>query len=135
MAATKTEWRLAGSLVTLRAQINSRWPRRDRSSDGSIGDEAHAARQSDHNPNRRGVVCAIDITHDPVNGPSGGWLAEALRGARDPRIAYVIWNRQIFSSSIKPWQWRPYTGSNPHTKHVHISVRDDVSDDIHWELA
>ena len=50
--------------------------------------------------------------------------------ARDPRIKYVISNRQIFSSpafsSTKvPWQWRDYDGTNAHTKHVHISVLGD----------
>jgi hypothetical protein len=37
-------------------------------SDGSIGDEHHSARASDHNPDEHGVVHAIDITHDPKGG-------------------------------------------------------------------
>lgn len=35
---------------------------------------------------------------------------------------YIIWNRRITSAaSSPPWSWRPYTGTNPHTDHVHIS--------------
>lgn len=117
-------WTLHPALVKLRAQINERWPNRSRVSDGTIGDARHAAQKSDHNPNAAGVVTAIDITHDP-NGPRGGVLAESLRLSRDPRIKYVIFNQRIFSSIKQPWVWRPYAGSNPHTKHVHISVGGD----------
>jgi hypothetical protein len=75
-----------------------------------------------------GVVTAMDITHDPTGGCDAGALADALLASRDPRIKYVIFNRRIASHQPKgaaaPFQWRPYGGSNPHTQHVHISVRD-----------
>lgn len=120
-------WRLAKSLDRLRAQVNAKWPARDKSSDGTIGDEAHSARLSDHNPDRDGVVKACDITHDPGGGCDAGILAGVLLASRDPRIKYIIWNRQICAGSDgpSPWVWRKYTGSNPHNHHVHISVKAD----------
>ena len=118
-------WTLHPALEKLREQINAKWPERSRVSDGTKGDARHAASKSDHNPNAEGVVCALDITHDPKHGVDCTFLAEALRESRDPRIKYVIWNKRIFSSTIQPWMWRPYNGSNPHTRHVHISVGGD----------
>lgn len=120
-------WRVAKSLIKFRDQVNALAPKRDKSSDGTIGDEAHASRSSDHNPwimdGGTGVVTALDITHDPKNGVDTYKLAEHLRLTKDPRIKYVISNKKIFSFEIQPWQWRTYTGSNPHDQHVHISVR------------
>lgn len=117
--------RLAKSLATLRDQINARWPNRSKVSDGWIGDSTHAVRESDHNPNQDDIVTALDITHDPANGPDTWALAETLRVNRDPRIKYVISNRRIFSSLISPWQWRSYSGSNKHAHHIHVSVVAD----------
>lgn len=34
-------------------------------------------------------------------------------------MRYMIWNRRIWSTG--PKEWRPYTGVNPHTDHVHFS--------------
>lgn len=86
-------------------------------------------RSSDHNPFIKdhrgvGVVRAIDITHDPRDGCDANKLAERFRAlgkAGDSRVSYVIWNRRI-ASSREGWRWRYYSGSNPHTKHVHLSV-------------
>src|SRR6185437_16018 len=118
-------FRVARSLLTLRDQVNAMAPGRDTSSDGTIGDSGHQARKSDHNPNEDGVVTAMDITHDPRHGIDAGTLAEMLRASKDKRIKYVISNARIFSSTQTPWQWRPYTGANAHTKHVHVSVLGD----------
>jgi hypothetical protein len=49
----------------------------------------------------------------------------------------MIWNKRIVSSSVSPWTWREYTGSNMHTKHIHISVLPDkrLYDDIaDWRI-
>ena len=115
-------WRLAKSLEALRDQINQKYPGRDKSSDGTIGDASHAAGTSDHNPNFAGVVTAMDITDDPSHGLVARALAETLVASRDQRIKYIISNAQIISSLVSPWVWRPYTGSNAHRAHVHISV-------------
>lgn len=133
-------WRLAKSLETLRSQVNRAAPTRSKASDGTIGDPAHAARASDHNPNKDGVVTALDITHDPAQGVDIQKLADALVASKDSRIKYIICNGRIVSGSGQKqpaWQWRKYSGSNAHTRHVHISVKsskahyDDTRD---WSL-
>jgi hypothetical protein len=132
-AAAPAPWRVAKALLTLRDQVNAMAPNRRKKSDGTIGDPAHATRASDHNPWVRdgasGVVTAMDITHDAPGGCDAGALAEAILASRDPRVKYVIFNRRIASHLQKgataPFGWRPYGGSNPHTHHVHISVREE----------
>ena len=49
-------WTLAPALVQLRQELNARWPGRSKASDGTIGDAAHKARVSEHNPDADGVV-------------------------------------------------------------------------------
>ena len=119
-------WRVAESLQRLLEQVNQMAPGRNKASDGAIGDPRHQSRSSDHNPwvidRGIGVVTARDITHDPKNGCDAQKIADLIVAAKDPRVKYVIWNRQICSSQNQPWKWRRYTGTNPHTKHVHISV-------------
>ncbi|MCE7796381.1 hypothetical protein LWE61_07375 [Sphingobium sufflavum] len=123
-------WRIAEGLLKLREQVNAKAPNRSKTSDGAIGDAAHATRNSDHNPwlvsGGLGIVTAVDITHDPAGGCDAGRLAEALRASRDPRIKYIISNKRIASAAPKGgvpgWTWRAYTGSNPHNKHCHISI-------------
>ena len=124
-------WRVAASLVALRDQVNEAWPGRSRASDGTIGDAAHQSRTSDHNPWIRdgaiGVVSALDITHDPAAGCDCERIAEGIRASRDERVKYLIWNRRICSAaavdSALPWAWRPYSGANPHARHLHVSVQ------------
>ncbi len=126
-------WRIAESLLQLRKQVNALAPARSKKSDGAIGDPAHQSRASDHNPwvtdGAKGVVTAMDITHDPAKGCHSEKLAEALRAARDPRVKYIISNKKIAASEPKQgkpaWAWRPYTGRNPHNHHVHISVQPE----------
>ena len=42
--------------------------------------------------------------------------------ARRLGVMYVIWNGQIWNNSSSNAAWRPYTGSSPHTDHVHVSL-------------
>lgn len=111
----------------LRDQINARWPERDRSSDGWIGDVAHAARVSDHNPDPAGVVYAIDVDEDLLgqrspNPDVANDLAQAIVdcGRTDSRLAYAIFERRI-ASRARRWGWRRYSGSNAHEGHIHVS--------------
>lgn len=123
-------WRVAHSLAQLLLEVDRAAPDRSRASDGTIGDPAHSSRASDHNPNSAGVVRARDITHDPGHGCDAGRLAEQVRRLAlegHPALgpgAYVIWNRRIASATQdgRPWDWEPYSGANPHDKHVHVSV-------------
>lgn len=121
-------WRLAGALVSLRAAINARWPGRDKTSDGTVGDAAHWAQgaASDHNPwitvGGVGVVRALDVDRDGIDA---AWLVEQLRqlgAAGDHRLTgggYVIYNSRI---TRPDWSgWAVYTGKNPHTMHAHVS--------------
>lgn len=136
-------WRVANSLNTLLRQINAAYPNRDKSSDGSIGDAAHASRNSDHNPyikvNGEGIVRARDFTNDAPYMDSHE-LALKLITSRDKRIRYVIDHGKICSGAggPQPWVWRKYTGSNPHDHHVHVSVVEDpklFDDDSPWNLG
>lgn len=132
-------WRVARSLNTLLDQINTRFPHRSKISDGSIGDAAHASRTSDHNPwYGPGIVTARDFTHDPRNGVDIDRLSDELAASRDPRIKYIIANRLILDSrpGNNPWRWMPYRGSNPHIKHLHLSVMNNANcDDTRpWNL-
>lgn len=130
--------RLAKSLVTLIDQVDARWPKRDRSSDGTIGDVRHQATKSEHNPDSNGIVRALDVSNDPANGLVARKLAETLVASRDPRILYVISNAQIISSVVQPWVWRPYSGVNAHEHHCHISVVESPAlydDTKPWSLG
>ncbi|HQW56862.1 MAG TPA: hypothetical protein PK076_12080 [Saprospiraceae bacterium] len=129
------DWRAAASLKTLLNQINALAASRNKASDGMIGDSAHQDRNSDHNPwvwdegLQKGVVTALDITHDPAGKCDCEVLAKSLEANMDSRIKYVIWNKQIMNSSSingsAAWAWRSYSGKNPHSKHIHISVKCD----------
>lgn len=120
-------WRPAYSLTTLFRQLDVLFPDRDRASDGTICDPATHSPDSDHCPHDfpgwgNDIVTAGDYTHDPASGADMGEVSEMLRLSRDPRIKYVIHNRRIFSATNAPWEWRPYTLPNPHTRHMHLSV-------------
>ncbi|RKF24144.1 hypothetical protein [Micromonospora globbae] len=108
---------LAPSLAVLRAEINQRWPHRDKASDGWIGDTRHQAGKSDHNPNARGSVNAIDVDKDGVDVAA---IIAAVE--RHPSTHYWIFNRQI-ADRDDGWRRRPYSGENPHDKHLHVSIR------------
>lgn len=111
-------WKLAPALETLRKECEARWPNKGLVF-WTIGDEAHQKRASDHNPNTKGFVCAIDIVAPDVVLHA---LWEHLIARQDRRTKYLILKGQIVSATVKPWQVRDYTGSNPHTNHIHVSV-------------
>jgi hypothetical protein len=121
---------LAPALATLREVVNGRWPKRDKASDGWIGDASHAARPSDHNPDYSddGIVRALDIDVDD-NDPGSDLRKELLEATiGDERVYYVISNAVIYS---RTYGWRPrvYTGPNSHFTHVHVSIRGRYESD------
>lgn len=133
-------WRVAKSLLKLRDQINEAYPNRNKKSDGTIGDAAHASRKSDHNPwirnGRYGVVSALDITNDPRNGVDSSEFADYLKEKNDPRVKYLVSDRRIWNPRISN-KWRKYRGKNPHTQHFHLSVKPQSNfydDDQPWDI-
>ncbi len=120
-------WYAAPSLVSLRKEVDARWPGRSRISDGVIGDTRHAARTNSHNPvgagngpavGTRGAVHAIDITSDGIDVAA---LLSAVVG--DPRVWYVIHDGQIWSRTTG---WAPIAHrGDPHTTHIHVNLRED----------
>ncbi len=138
-------WIVDRGLDKLLTQINAVAPNRSKASDGSIGDPAHQATASDHNPehppppgNPDYQVDARDFTQDPAHGADMAVISEAIRQSKDLRVSYVIYNRRIFSGpdGPQPWVWRTYTGTDPHTNHMHISVRDATHDQTQdWRIS
>jgi hypothetical protein len=96
-------------------------PSRKKASDGLLPSRAHLKQNpnSDHNSG-----LAVDLTHDINNGIDCADIFKQLQN--DPRVKYLIFNRKI---------WTPengvdiYTGSNPHVKHLHISIKDKCGKD------
>jgi hypothetical protein len=123
----------------LRLQIDDSYPDRDRASDGWIGDTRHSARPSDHNPDAKGIVRAIDIDRD-LSGKKKPdlmpYLADQIRHAAksDKRIAYIIFAGKIASPRMG-WRWRKYSGINPHNSHLHCSfTKQGDSDDSFFNI-
>jgi hypothetical protein len=120
-------YRLCKAGQQLRLQVDDSYPDRDKSSDGWIGDTSHKTRRSDHNPDAKGIVRAIDIDRD-LSGKAKPdlmpYLADQIRvyAKRDKskRISYIIFAGRIASPRMG-WRWRKYSGVNPHDKHCHIS--------------
>lgn len=110
-------WRLARALQVLTAEIRAVHPG---TTVWSIGDEDHQNGYSDHNPNQNGVVCAIDVLGD--HGLDLADFAHYLAAHPHPAIKYVIFARRIWSRARAAEGWRRYSGSNPHSTHVHVSV-------------
>lgn len=136
--------------LKLRAQIDAVAPGRRKDSDGTIGDPAHQARDSAHNPedsadadapgNPDQQVDAIDITHDPAHGCDIGEFWENIRASKDRRAKFAIFNRRCFSNyavaGYSAFTWRPYSGENPHDKHGHLEIDDRYHDQVHdWQIG
>lgn len=106
-------------------------PNRRRTSDGICASPTHHAQNpgSDHEPHIiiGGVkyATAFDVSDDKDLFDADA-MAEKLRITRDERIKYVISERHMYSSypshGYQPYTWRPYSGPNPHTTHVHFSI-------------
>lgn len=125
---------LVPALVTLREEFDRAYPGRSRKHDGWIGDTAHTARKSDHNPDGQGRVKALDLTAD---GARGAKLAETALAAlkRRGQRGYVIHAGRIANPIVQGGNWRAYRGANPHTHHVHVSVHTMLTSTAPWGVA
>jgi hypothetical protein len=121
-------WKPVAGIPTLQAQVNKRWPKRDKASDGVKGDAAHAARKSDHNPDSRGLVHAVDIDEDLRGSQHDNrWFADQLiayarmKKAGSARFKNIVYENQVASGTYAKhfWTWRD--GEYGHTKHIHVS--------------
>jgi hypothetical protein len=99
-------------------------PSRLKVSDGLLPSNAHLKQSpaSDHN-----TGYAVDLTHDPESGVDCSDIFEKLK--EDKRVNYLIFNKKIWSKDKARLGNRPYTGSNSHTKHLHISINDGYGND------
>ncbi|MET8150258.1 hypothetical protein ACIBSW_13205 [Actinoplanes sp. NPDC049668] len=130
---------LVPCLVALRREFNLLGPRRDKGSDGWLGDRAHALNSSDHNGDESGRTPYEDADNvDEVHGldvdDTGPWIngfvfdvgVELIRlnhhRGRDDRLQNIIRNGRIASRSWG-WDWRDYNGPNGHYEHAHFSAR------------
>lgn len=130
------EPRLVPCLVRLRAEFNVCGPGRDKRSDGWIGDTAHAATKSAHNPNAAGWVRAIDVDKTGPWLPPFGFnsaiemLRVRHRTGLDARLQNIIWAGRITSRSWGWREWRDYDGPNSHHEHAHLEARNDG---VRWD--
>jgi hypothetical protein len=101
---------------------------RDKRSDGSIGDVAHAARASDHNPDGRGWVHALDIDADLGPDNAAELLANALltyarhRLPGSDRLKNIVFRNRVASGTYADqfWVWRA-DSTLGHEAHIHVS--------------
>jgi len=119
-------WYLNRALTNFRNEVNKKWPNRDKSSDGTIGDARHQASNSDHNPDPDGSVDAWDMDNDGVD-------INACKRAfeKHPASKYWIYNDMI-SFRSEGWKPRSYAYAGPnrsrHTEHVHWNTREEYED-------
>lgn len=73
-------------------------------------------------------VDAYDADERAIGDRFTRWLTEpdpfgnAYGGVRRMGVMYIVWNQQTWGSWNADQGWRSYTGSSPHTDHVHISL-------------
>jgi hypothetical protein len=107
--------------IAVLRQATAIWPKRAKASDGLLPSAAHVHQNpnSDHNSG-----FAVDLTHDPEKGVYCQIIYTELQ--KDPRVKYLIFKGRIWSEEKGE---RDYTGSNPHNKHLHISIKEECGND------
>jgi hypothetical protein len=107
--------------IAVLRQATALKPKRNKASDGLLPSAAHINQNpdSDHN-----TGYAVDLTHDPELGINGHEVYAHLKS--DRRVKYLIFKGRIWSAEKGD---RDYTGSNPHNKHIHISIKDNCGND------
>jgi hypothetical protein len=107
--------------IAVLRQATALWPKRKKASDGLLPSAAHVHQNpnSDHNSG-----FAVDLTHDPEKGVYCQVIYTELQ--KDPRVKYLIFKGKIWSKTKGE---HVYTGSNPHNKHLHISIKEECGND------
>ena len=110
--------------IAVLRQATALAPKRKNASDGLLPSAAHlkASPTSDHN-----TGLAVDLTHDPANSIDCAVIFEKLK--EDKRVKYLIFQGKIWSKERAKEGNRKYSGSNPHNKHLHISINDGHGED------
>lgn len=129
-------WVVVPNLNECRDQLNDRFPKRDKTSDGTIGDASHAASSSSHNPDKTGnpeyrdgdsknEIRARDVDAD-LNDPDYDmedvvqlWVKLARAGVLW-WIRYIIYKGRIWHKK-DGYKTREYTGKNKHDEHAHVN--------------
>jgi len=130
-------WMLTLGLQNLRNQVNEAFPNRDKTSDGTIGDAAHQAETSGHNPDDtsgsspewngdpdstpevRAWDMDVNLNAPPATAQQVVDHIRALPGVSSV-LRYMIYNRKIYRAS-NGWTPETYDGKSAHTEHIHFS--------------
>ena len=110
--------------IAVLRQATALRPKRKKASDGLLPSAAHMKQSptSDHN-----TGYAVDLTHDLKHGIDCAEIFQKLK--EDKRVKYLIFQGKIWSRERAKQGDRKYTGSNQHTKHLHISINDGMGKD------
>jgi hypothetical protein len=142
-------WFLTQSLTSLRNAFNARFPKRDKTTDGTIGNQAHSETKSSHNPDKTGnsevkdgdqfdEVRAVDVDADL--GEAGVTMLQVIAAmladkATLKRLKYIIHNRTIWTAN-NGWLPQRYTGPSDHVKHAHFNgIYTDDANSAPWPVV
>jgi hypothetical protein len=105
--------------IAVLRQATALLPKRNKASDGLLPSAAHQLQNpnSDHN-----TGLAVDLTHDKLGGIDCADIYNRLK--TDNRVKYLIFKGRIFSKEKGDL---PYTGTNQHNHHLHISIKDGLA--------
>ena len=110
--------------IAVLKQATALFPKRSKLSDGLLPSLTHQ-RQNPNSDHNSGL--AVDLTNDPANGVDCSVIFEKLK--EDKRVKYLIHKGKIWSSDKAKSGNRAYSGSNPHHKHLHISIHPEFAND------
>ena len=110
--------------LSMLRQATALAPLRKKASDGLLPSPAHLKQSpdSDHN-----TGLAVDLTHDPKGGIDCYEIFQKLKD--DNRVEYLIFDGKIWSRKYAKQGDRKYAGSNPHHKHLHVSIKPEFAND------
>lgn len=141
-------WYKASWIPAFFSALDAIAPNRDRGTDGTIGDLAHSTGSSGHNPDDTPGVTAErqdDDTRPEVRAADAGMMLRSpitMQQVVDAilayppdrnRLIYIIYDGYIWSAT-NGWKRAPYTGSDKHRTHVHLSGNPNSDlDDRPWQ--